>query len=157
MQGVSQVTFGIQSLIAINDVLNNQDLEWYEKALSIIQSLAFGLPSVINGLALLGDSFKKLKDAQLINSALVTLSKNSKIASLGLIQVNNAGIATITSLAGLGKAILKLIGPYALLATAVMAVVFVFRQIKKSSRRSCCVRKSFKRHSNSSRTIKERN
>ena len=130
MQGVSQVTFGIQSLIAINDVLNNQDLEWYEKVLSIIQSLAFGLPSVINGLALLGDSFKKLKDAQLINSALVTLSKNSKIASLGLIQVNNAGTATITSLTGLGKAILKLIGPYALLAAAVMAVVFVFRQIE---------------------------
>ena len=130
MQGVSQVTFGIQSLIAINDVLNNQDLEWHEKTLSIIQSLAFGLPSVINGLALLGDSFKKLKDAHLINSALVTLSKNSKIASLGLIQVNNAGTATITSLTGLGKAILKLIGPYALLAAAVMAVFFVFKQIE---------------------------
>ena len=127
MQGVSQVTFGIQSLIAINDVLNNQDLEWHEKTLSIIQSLAFGLPSVVNGLALLGDSFKKLKDAQLINSALVTLSKNSKIASLGLIQVNNAGTATVTSLAGLGRTILGLIGPYALLAAAVVALALAYK------------------------------
>ena len=127
MQGVSQVTFGIQSLIAINDVLNNQDLEWHEKTLSIIQSLAFGLPSVINGLTMLGDSLSKLKNAHLANSALVVLSKNSKIAELGLIKVSAAGQATVTSFAGLGRAILGLIGPYALLAAAVVALALAYK------------------------------
>ena len=133
MQGVSQVTFGIQSLIAINDVLNNQDLEWHEKTLSIIQSLAFGLPSVINGLTMLGDSLSKLKNAHLANSALVVLSKNSKIAELGLIQVSAAGQATVTSFAGLGRAILGLIGPYALLAAAIVACFLALKAFSENT------------------------
>lgn len=67
MSGISEVAFGLQSLSTITDTLNNQDLTWGEKTLSIIQSVAFGIPSLINGLGqvtngltALGTSLSKL-------------------------------------------------------------------------------------------------
>ena len=60
MSGISEVAFGLQSLSTITDTLNNQDLTWGEKTLSILQSVAFGVPSLINGLGNISDGLTSL-------------------------------------------------------------------------------------------------
>jgi hypothetical protein len=60
MSGISEVAFGLQSLSTITDTLNNQDLTWGEKTLSILQSVAFGVPSLINGLGQVTDGLTAL-------------------------------------------------------------------------------------------------
>ena len=47
---LSSLAFAINSLKSINDVLNNSELTWGEKFLSIVTSLGFAIPMLIKGL-----------------------------------------------------------------------------------------------------------
>lgn len=84
MQGVSQIGMGISSLVSIFDVLNNQDMSFGEKLLSITMSLSMAIPALIGGLqALNREQLKRIKaDAVQIGQGAIALIQ-SGLRALG--------------------------------------------------------------------------
>ena len=84
MQGVSQIGMGISSIISIFDVLNNQDMSFGEKLLSITMSLSMAIPALISGLQVLNrEQLKRIKaDAVQIGQGAIALVQ-SGLRALG--------------------------------------------------------------------------
>lgn len=95
--GIGQVTAGIQSLVNITKIWNDEDLSTGEKTLQIISALAMGLPMVISGF-----------------SSVVTGGK----AIIGVIKGS-----IIPAFTEMGVASWASLGPYALVVAAVIAAL----------------------------------
>ena len=92
VQGISQMAMGINALVAVWDTLNNEDMSFGEKLLSITMSLTMAIPALIGGYqalkeAKLGEAFASMKAAaaEMIDAA-------SKAIAAGA-----AGTATVAS------------------------------------------------------------
>ena len=66
MQGISQLSMGIQSIIGAWDTLNNEDMSFGEKLLSVTMSLSMAIPALIGGLKALNAEQLKKNKADLI-------------------------------------------------------------------------------------------
>ena len=120
VSGISEVAFGLQSLSTITDTLNNQDLTWGEKTLSIIQSVAFGVPSLINGLGNVANGLSALSTG---------LSKLGPVIAAGKvswISYNAAGkgvIGTNSKIALSFLGIQKSLGAWLIIITLVIGAI----------------------------------
>ena len=61
VSSIGQVVSGINSLVQITKIWNNEDLSAGEKFLQIMTSLTMGVPMALRGLAMMADSYNVLK------------------------------------------------------------------------------------------------
>lgn len=131
MSGISQVAFGLQSLSTITDTLNNQDLTWGEKTLSILQSVAFGLPSLINGLGQVSNGLTALGTGL---SRLGPVIKAGKISWLSYKTTTDAaGVSSkklMISILGLKKSMGAFLAVIGLVVIAIGGLVAVWNAWK---------------------------
>lgn len=88
--GISQLTMGISSLKSIWDTLNNSDMSFGEKVLSIMMSLSMAIPALIGGYEALAVA-KEKDGVSTIKQLGIGLAN---IAQKGVEVVKNAAVAT---------------------------------------------------------------
>lgn len=134
MQGVSQLSLGINSIISLTDTLNNSDLTFGEKMLTTFMSLSMAIPMLIEG-------FQALHAVKLTDIA--DSAKTIAIKALETIAHKTNAVAIIeerAALLGLQVSLTPVQGGMVALTAAIAALVLitwglvsVFNAIKAAS------------------------
>lgn len=98
--GLSSLAMGLSSLKSIFDTLQNEDMSFFDKLLSVSMSLGMAIPSIVSGVSTLKTSYEKLTNAKIretFETALNTIiqENNNRVTRQGTIAAGqNAGATT---------------------------------------------------------------
>lgn len=148
VQGISQIAMGINSLKAAWDTLNNEDMDFGEKLLSVTMSLTMAIPALIGGYqalkeAKLGEALASMKTAaaEMIDAAskaVVAGASGTATAASGsltfsLLAQAAAWLALKLSISPLLALLLVVTGAIAAVAAVSFGLVKAFQYIKSNS------------------------
>ena len=148
VQGISQIAMGINSLKAAWDTLNNEDMDFGEKLLSVTMSLTMAIPALIGGYqalkeAKLGEALASIKTAaaEMIDAAskaVVARASGTATAASGsltfsLLAQAAAWLALKLSISPLLALLLVVTGAIAAVAAISFGLVKAFQYIKSNS------------------------
>ena len=148
VQGISQMAMGINALVAAWDTLNNEDMSFGEKLLSVTMSLTMAIPALIGGYqalkeAKLGEAFASMKTAaaEMVDAASKAVAAGAAgtatVASgsltFSLLAQAAAWVALQLSISPLLALLLVVVGAIAAVALVAWGLVKVFQAIKAAS------------------------
>ena len=148
VQGISQMAMGINALVAAWDTLNNEDMSFGEKLLSVTMSLTMAIPALIGGYqalkeAKLGEAFASVKTAaaEMVDAASKAVAAGAAgtatVASgsltFSLLAQAAAWVALKLSISPLLALLLVVAGAIAGVAVVAWGLVTVFNAIKNST------------------------
>ena len=148
VQGISQMAMGINALVAAWDTLNNEDMSFGEKLLSVTMSLTMAIPALIGGYqalkeAKLGEAFASMKVAaaemiEAANTATLAAAKGTATAASGsltfsLLAQAAAWVALQLSISPLLALLLVVAAAIAGITLVAVGLVAAFNAIKNST------------------------
>jgi hypothetical protein len=148
VQGISQMAMGINALVAAWDTLNNEDMSFGEKLLSVTMSLTMAIPALIGGYqalkeAKLGEAFASMKAAaadliEAATKATETAATAGATAASGsltfsLLAQAAAWVALQLSISPLLALLLVVAAAIAGIALVAVGLVAAFNAIKNST------------------------
>ena len=97
--GLSSLAMGLSSLKSIFDTLQNEDMSFFDKLLSVSLSLGMAIPSIVSGVSMLKTSYEKLTNAktrETFETALNTIiqENNNRVTRQGTIAAGQNTVAT---------------------------------------------------------------
>ena len=97
--GLSSLAMGLSSLKSIFDTLQNKDMSFFDKLLSVSLSLGMAIPSIVSGVSMLKTSYEKLTNAktrETFETALNTIiqENNNRVTRQGTIAAGQNTVAT---------------------------------------------------------------
>ena len=97
--GLSSLAMGLSSLKSIFDTLQNEDMSFFDKLLSVSMSLGMAIPSIVSGVSMLKTSYEKLTNAktrETFETALNTIiqENNNRVTRQGTIAAGQNTVAT---------------------------------------------------------------
>lgn len=134
MQGVSQLSLGINSIISLTDTLNNSDLTFGEKMLTTFMSLSMAIPMLIEGF----QALHAVKLTEIADSAKTIATKALEIIAhktnaVAIIEERAALLGLQVSLTPVLGGIIALTAAIAVLAAIAWGLVSIFNAIQAAS------------------------